>query len=96
MGLILLNQPNIAGSVCKTRLDIIYPTQLSQIKQSTYPVWVGHCTRLPNFIELGDSVAKTNTVIIGSEIAIDDPTLGGFWVEICHQFSAPLLQYCLQ
>ena len=40
--------------LCKTRLDIIYQTQLGQTLQSTYPVWVGHCTRLPNFIELGD------------------------------------------
>ena len=55
---------------------------------------LSHCTRLPNFIELGDSVAKTNPTIIVSEIPIDDPTLGGFWVEICHQFSALLLQYC--
>ena len=41
MGLIFLNQPYIAGPVCKTRLD-----------------------------ELGDSVAKTNPAIIGSEIAM--------------------------
>ena len=27
---------------------------------------------------------------MGSEIALEDPTLGGFWVEICHQFSALL------
>ena len=32
--------------------------------------------------------AETNPAIMGSEIAIEDPMLGGFWVEIYHQFSA--------
>ena len=41
------------------------------------------------FQPLGD--LTWNDPIIGSEIAIDDPKLGGFWVEICHQFSALLL-----
>ena len=61
---------------------------MGQTEQSTYPVWVGRCNWLPNFIGLGSPLTETNPAIMGSEIAIEDPTLGGFWVEICHQFSA--------
>ena len=39
---------------------------------------------------------ETKPAIMSSEIAIEDPTLGDSWVEICHQFSAlqPVAYMC--